>query len=156
MCNNAGKHLPMNTDLFLRFRAYKYFPIWLQVLVLLALFVATVIVFTMKGSIHGMPLEPSTYISTFYEELLFRGFILGHVARRWRPWSAIVVSSILFGLWHLKNAAFGLPVQELWMQVAWSGLILGPIFAALTLKMRSLWLAMMLHFAWNLIAVGFL
>jgi CAAX protease family protein len=35
------------------------------------------------------------------EEFAFRGVLLGSALRRWRPWRASLVTSVLFGLWHI-------------------------------------------------------
>jgi uncharacterized protein len=35
------------------------------------------------------------------EEFAFRGVLLGTALRRWRPWRASLVTSVLFGLWHI-------------------------------------------------------
>lgn len=142
----------MSSDLFLRFRPYKYFPVWLQILMLGALFIVTIVVFQFIGTVQGMPLHPTTYIAPIYEELLFRGFILGHLLRRLSPWKAVALSSLLFGLWHLKNLAF-IGAPEVLLQVAVTGLVVGSVLAVITFKMRSIWPALMVHFLWNLVAV---
>ena len=38
------------------------------------------------------------------EELVFRGALLGLGRRRWSTWSAVALSSVLFGLWHVLSA----------------------------------------------------
>ena len=35
------------------------------------------------------------------EEFAFRGVLLGSALKRWRPWRASLVTSVLFGLWHI-------------------------------------------------------
>jgi membrane protease YdiL (CAAX protease family) len=35
------------------------------------------------------------------EEFAFRGVLLGSVLKRWGPWRASLVTSVLFGLWHV-------------------------------------------------------
>ena len=39
--------------------------------------------------------------TAFYEEMLFRGVLFGMFARKWAPLWAGIVSSALFGLWHI-------------------------------------------------------
>lgn len=126
----------------------------MQVLVLIVLFVVTVFVFLRLGNVKGMPLTPTTYIAPIYEELLFRGFILGHLLRRLSPGHAVALSSLLFGVWHFKNLAF-IGVPEVLLQVGYAGLVLGPVLAVITLRTRSIWPGLMVHFLWNLVAVGF-
>ena len=100
-----------------------------------------------------MPLTPTIYTAPIYEELLFRGFILGYLLCRLAPGQAVVLSSLLFGVWHLKNLAF-IGAPEVLLQVAVTGLLVGPILAVIALKMRSIWPALMVHFVWNLVAVS--
>lgn len=72
-----------------------------------------------------------------YEELLFRGFLLPVLARRWRPGWALVVTALLFGAIHLQPA--GLPT------LAALGLAMG-------LAMRhtgSLLTPLLVHATWN-------
>ncbi|GAC56200.1 hypothetical protein GOHSU_04_00690 [Gordonia hirsuta DSM 44140 = NBRC 16056] len=38
------------------------------------------------------------------EELLFRGILLGALARRHRAWVAVLVQALLFGLWHIVSS----------------------------------------------------
>ena len=35
------------------------------------------------------------------EEFAFRGVLLGSALKRWGPWRASLVTSVLFGLWHI-------------------------------------------------------
>lgn len=36
------------------------------------------------------------------EEVLFRGFLFGTMKDKWRPWKAIVVSGLIFGIYHMS------------------------------------------------------
>lgn len=40
------------------------------------------------------------------EEVLFRGFVFSAMKERWKPWTAILLSSILFGLYHMDIIKF--------------------------------------------------
>src|SRR5439155_700592 len=40
------------------------------------------------------------------EEVAFRGFVLNGLCRRFRPWSAILLSSFLFALYHVNVFQF--------------------------------------------------
>ena len=82
------------------------------------------------------------------EEVLFRGVILRLVQQRGGTWIALAVSSVLFGLVHLLN-----PAATLWGALAIvieAGLMLGAAYLAT----GSLWLAIGLHFGWNVTTVA--
>ena len=38
-----------------------------------------------------------------WEELAFRGLMLTNLQQRYRPWIAIVLTALLFGLFHISN-----------------------------------------------------
>ena len=71
------------------------------------------------------------------EELLFRGFLLTGLRRRFRPWMAVFLSSLLFGLYHLNVFQF-VP-----------SLILGMVLGLLTIKSGSVLPAMLYHLIHN-------
>jgi sodium transport system permease protein len=71
------------------------------------------------------------------EEIAFRGFILTGLHRRFRPRNAVLVSALLFALYHLNVFLF-LPAFAL-------GVVLG----LLTLRSRSLLPAVLFHFLHN-------
>lgn len=81
-------------------------------------------------------------IQPFFEELLFRGYILRLIERYYSTWAAIIISSILFGLIHAPNENFsylGL------ISIALSGLLMGWLFV----RTGTLWAPTGLHFSWN-------
>jgi membrane protease YdiL (CAAX protease family) len=77
------------------------------------------------------------------EELLFRGLVLQAVEQLTGPRTALVVSSVLFGLVHLANPG----------ATAWSGLAIaieaGGLMGAAFLWRRNLWLVTAVHATWN-------
>jgi sodium transport system permease protein len=73
------------------------------------------------------------------EELTFRGFILTGLARRYRPWTAILLTSFLFLLFQM-NVFQALP-----------HLLLGIVLGYLTLRTGSVGPAMLFHFAYNVL-----
>lgn len=79
------------------------------------------------------------------EELVFRGVLLGGLAQRMRPGAALVLSSVLFGLFHVSShgAAAVMPA------------ILGLIFGWAKLRTGKLTAPMVLH-AMNNLAVSLL
>ena len=80
--------------------------------VLLVLVVAAVIPAT-NGFLHDSRAEISggrllyelgvsiVLLTAIPEELAFRGVLLGSAVRLWGPWRAALVTSALFGLWHI-------------------------------------------------------
>jgi sodium transport system permease protein len=86
---------------------------------------------------------PWTYFLVFAilpaicEELAFRGYILNGLLKRFRPRSAILLTSFLFALFHMNVFQF-LPA-----------FFLGVILGLLTVRSRSLYPAMAFHFLYN-------
>lgn len=81
-------------------------------------------------------------VQPFFEELLFRGYILRLIERYFSTWTAIILSSILFGLIHAPNENFsyiGL------ISIGLSGLLMGWLFV----RTGTLWAPTGLHFSWN-------
>ncbi len=81
-------------------------------------------------------------IQPFFEELLFRGYVLRLVERYFSTWTAIIISSILFGLVHAPNDNFSILGL---LSIALSGLLMGWLFV----RTGSLWAPTGLHFSWN-------
>jgi uncharacterized protein len=76
------------------------------------------------------------------EEMVLRGWLLPVLGARYKPGLGIVVSALLFGLFHSLNAGFSL--------LALGNLILFGLFAALyALSDGSIWGLCGLHAAWN-------
>lgn len=128
----------------------------LQIFLICFLFVFTILQqhkeYKQTGKVWGVfPLKTSSFFAAIYEEVIFRGFIfIGLMSAYSLMWS-IIISSILFGLWHLKNI-FYLSKKELLGQILYTGLIFGPIMAISTWFTGTIWLAVILHFCNNLFA----
>jgi membrane protease YdiL (CAAX protease family) len=105
--------------------------------------------FQNTGLLFGLPLKPILVLAPIYEELIFRGFILGAFMKVFSWKKAVIYSSLLFGLWHLKNIFYYEPQQVL-TQVLYTGLFLGPILAGLTIKFKSIWPAVIVHYLNNI------
>ena len=76
------------------------------------------------------------------EEVLFRGYLLMSLTRRNKEWIAIIVSSVMFSLFHLPNAGFS--------AIAFLNITLFGVFAAVfMLKRGSIWAVSAIHTAWN-------
>ena len=101
------------------------------------------------------------------EEVLFRGVLLGLGARTMGWWRSAVVSSLLFGLWHIlpaQGAATSSPAVEYFVSAGGggsAGLVLavvtsvlatalaGLVFCFLRIRSGSLFASMGLHWATN-------
>lgn len=83
-----------------------------------------------------------------FEEIVFRGLLFRIVEEGLGSWLALVISSLLFGMFHLGQAEHQTLVSVA-PQVA-----LGLSLAAAYMLTRKLWLSMSIHFAWDLILLG--
>ena len=76
------------------------------------------------------------------EEVLFRGYLMTSLARRHNVWVAIIVSAIMFSIFHIPNSNFSI--------IAFINIFLFGIFAGVfTLKRGNIWAVSALHTAWN-------
>ncbi|ARP51151.1 CPBP family intramembrane glutamic endopeptidase [Caproicibacterium lactatifermentans] len=100
-------------------------------------------VFGFSGEIPNMPLDHTAFTQVLYflygtlipplvEEVLFRGAVLGCL-RRWGNWFAIVVSALLFGLYHGNVAQFVFAV------------LIGILFGYLRVRTESILPCIVLH-----------
>lgn len=129
-------------------------PAWLQIILVVGLFVATVLLthaeFRAKGTSFGFPGPAfNALINPIYEELVFRGWILGRLARHRTAPFAIAVSSLLFGILHLRNI-FWLDTEALVRVMVYTGAVMSPVLGYVTLRCRSVWPAVILHYVNNL------
>jgi CAAX protease family protein len=101
------------------------------------------------------------------EELAFRGVLLGSALRLWGPWRASLITSALFGLWHIDptlstmkdnravagaSASIGGQVLVVLGAVAVT-FVAGLLFCWLRLRSRSLIAPVMAHAATNGLAL---
>ncbi|QQR55315.1 CPBP family intramembrane metalloprotease [Candidatus Peregrinibacteria bacterium] len=123
-------------------------------LLVLAYLVTTVWVYMhwkATGEFFGSSGSFQSIFAPFYEEMIFRGLILGGLASLYSKRTAICLSSFLFGIWHLKN--FPIHSSEaLIYQVLYTGLILGPLLAWLALRVKSIWPGVLIHATNNLLS----
>ena len=96
------------------------------------------------GSWFGAALSVAAFLlpAALWEELLFRGYPMRVLADAAGPWTALVVTSVLFGLVHLSNA--GATAQSTAI-VTLAGFFLG----AVVLRTGSLYAAWAAHWGWN-------
>ncbi len=85
--------------------------------------------------------------ASFMEEILFRGIIFGLSLLIWKNLTtAIIISSLSFGLWHIKNLAWQPKKKITIIQVGYTTLIYGPLFAGLRIITSDIYLAVLVHF----------
>ena len=87
----------------------------------------------------------ASFYAGFVEEIIFRGIIFGLTYYLTNSYlEATVVSSIAFGVWHLKNLAF-MTWKSTIIQVIYAGSIYGPIFAIIRILTGDIYLSIFLH-----------
>lgn len=85
----------------------------------------------------------SALMTAFMEEILFRGILFRWTEEFAGSWAALAITSVLFGLAHIRNpdatlfSSFAIAIE--------AGLLLGGAY----MLTRSLWLPIGLHAAWN-------
>ncbi|HEY4155151.1 MAG TPA: CPBP family intramembrane glutamic endopeptidase [Puia sp.] len=99
----------------------------------------TDIIFDKKALMTGLG---DLLLVAFYEEILFRGYILGNLLESFNQWVALAISSILFTLFHLGNPGFDFFSI---VNIFAIGVLLGMYY----LYSRNLWFPICFHFAWN-------
>ncbi len=110
---------------------------------------------------------PILLLTAIPEEFAFRGVLLGSALRLWGPWRASLITSALFGLWHIAPTLHTMTDNHLFRGEAASVagqvlLVLGSIavtfvaglvFCWLRLRSRSLIAPVMAHVATNGLAL---
>ncbi|HEY9683585.1 MAG TPA: CPBP family intramembrane glutamic endopeptidase [Drouetiella sp.] len=76
-------------------------------------------------------------VAPFTEEIMFRGLLFGWLRYRFGSLPAILVSSLLFAMWHFDLNGF--------VQYFSLGLVLASVYN----RTRNLWLSMLIHALWN-------
>ena len=139
---------------FLPLRPIGKLPVTHQIVLLVLAYLASVAYYYYQWLTTGLlPLPGNHWVTIFaplYEEVLFRGLIFGGLLAFYSKRTAIVLSSFLFGIWHLKNFSAYTPDAMLY-QVLYAGLIIGPFLAWLTLKTKSIWMGVLVHTANNIL-----
>jgi membrane protease YdiL (CAAX protease family) len=88
-------------------------------------------------------------IIAFAEELAFRGYILNNLMESMNKWIALLISAVVFSLFHSNNPAIGIiPLANLFL----GGLLLGINY----IYTRNLWFGILFHFTWNFYQGGLL
>jgi uncharacterized protein len=85
---------------------------------------------------------PSRFVQGGVEELIFRGWMLPALSVRYRPWIAVLASSVIFSLLHVANAGF-LPLATLNIG------LFGVFVALYALREGGVWGVVALHAGFN-------
>ncbi len=84
--------------------------------------------------------------AAFMEELLYRSVIFGLTLSIWsNQWISLVVSSFLFGTWHLKNYYWS-GKRSIIIQFLYTSLFYGPVFALMRIYTGDIYLGILFHF----------
>jgi sodium transport system permease protein len=94
-----------------------------------------------QGAGSGLYLLVIGVLPALCEELAFRGFILSGLRRRFRPWTAILLSSFLYAVYQM-NVFQAVPY-----------FLAGVVLALLVLRTGSVASAMVFHFVWNVLSI---
>jgi len=103
---------------------------------------------------YHYPWSLRVFFAPIYEEIIFRGLILYFITHYSTAHFAVIISSLLFGLWHLKNYR----LQPKWAsayQIFYAGFIIGPILAMITIITGTLYMAILIHSLNNLLSPVF-
>ena len=85
------------------------------------------------------------------EEVIFRGFIFHKLEARYGTGLALIVSSVIFGAYHIGGGTYGLH----YLEAMTAGLPGGLLYASAYLVNRRLWIPIGAHFAWDFFATIF-
>jgi membrane protease YdiL (CAAX protease family) len=78
----------------------------------------------------------------FSEELVFRGYILNNLMQSFNKWVALLISAVLFTVFHLGVPGMGfVPVVNVFL----AGVLIGINYV----YTKNLWFAFLFHLAWN-------
>lgn len=82
-----------------------------------------------------------------FEESLFRGYILQKLLKKYSITKSIIISSVIFGSLHFFSYSSS---YYFWIGLT-NASILGILFSIITVKTKSLMIAIGFHLSWNLI-----
>jgi len=112
--------------------------------------------------ITEIPILVTTFIAVaaFMEEVVFRGLILRTFIYMWgmkraSTIKAVMISSLLFSSIHLLDSLSGRPLTGVFLQ-SLDAFLMGIVLASLVLIGKSLYPAVLLHFALNISAYVFI
>lgn len=92
------------------------------------------------------------YFAPIYEEIIFRGILLPYLLIDQSVAVSIIVSSLLFGIWHLKNIEH-MEKRELLFQILYAALIIGPLLGYIAVITGTIWVGVILHYLNNVTSI---
>ncbi|MCB9809144.1 CPBP family intramembrane metalloprotease [Candidatus Nomurabacteria bacterium] len=108
-------------------------------------------IFEKEGKIFGhYPWSIRSFFASVYEEIIFRGLVFFPLLTVLSPTWVIALTSIAFGLWHLKNHQYH-SRRSLLGQVIYAGLLFAPLVGVITFFAGNIWPAIIIHTLNNLL-----
>ncbi len=104
------------------------------------------------GTVGVGLLVVTTFLIAFGEEVLFRGILLRGAMTRASVPLAMLVSAVLFGLFHLVNGLAGQGATQTAQQVLFA-VIVGFSLAPIALRIGNLWPLIIWHWLWNIAVI---
>ena len=136
-------------------------PLWLLIGVLLPLSVICIYAIFVPGEMVFAGMSGLKTIETliggvfftgvatgFVEEMAFRGVLLHSLKKAWNTKTAVIVSSILFGIVHILGGGLS-PVSCL--MTVLSVATIGIAFSLITIETGTVWSSGIVHAVWNFI-----
>ena len=84
----------------------------------------------------------------FNEEVIFRGFVFSGLLTKLNPLLTVTLCGVIFGLFHFVNLISGQAFEVTLSQVLQAG-SMGFMYAALRLRLGSIWPLILLHGLWD-------
>ena len=88
-------------------------------------------------------------VAAITEEVIYRGFIMRLLEKRWNKYIAIIIPSLFFGFMHIFNMDNPNIVDILMLMIA--GTSVGIMFSLIVFQSGSVWPSAIVHGIWNLI-----
>lgn len=143
---------------YFQLRQFGILPTQLQIAIILLLFVAMALYrYRIRSSLTREQDQYSVHFThmfaPIYEEIIFRGLILQGLLTLYSATEAIIISSIIFGLWHLKNI-FVSPKKKVLYQVLYAGVVFSPVVSWLMIVTHTIWIGVIIHYFNNFWVYG--
>lgn len=120
---------------------------WFPVLVLLAISSLALTTGMPEGKVVFF-VAFNTFLVGLSEEVMFRGVLFRALLENARVWTAIIVTTVLFGAVHVLNGFTTGDWGHALLQAVAAGMS-GLIFIAMVIRTGSIWPAIIYHFLWD-------
>jgi membrane protease YdiL (CAAX protease family) len=91
--------------------------------------------------------------AAFFEELVFRGFVYGGIRLIGGTiFQAFIGSSLLFGVFHMRNLWWA-GWRRSWHMTRYAGFLAGPLFCLLRILSGDIYIGILIHFLHNLMVI---